>query len=181
MSARPPLPSAAASVALDAQIDALATLDLADLRVRWRKLMRTAPPEHLPRFLLIRVLAYKLQARALGDLDPETARYLADVERERVRQRVAGHKRRPKDPPPVPPVPASRGHRPGTLLMREHAGKMHAVTVVADGYAWNGATHKSLSEIARLITGTRWNGPRFFGLREGSLKRAGVVGEGKAS
>jgi hypothetical protein len=58
---------------------------------------------------------------------------------------------------------------------------MHTVTVAPDGYAWKGTTYKSLSEIARLITGTRWNGPRFFGLREGSPTRAGAAEEGRAS
>lgn len=180
MSAHPPLSPVATSASLEAQIEAFSALNLPDLRVRWRKLMRTAPPEHLPRFLIIRVLAYKLQARVLGDIDPETARYLTRVEQERVRRRSAGHKGRPKDPPPVPAVPAPRGHRPGTLLMREHAGEMHTVTVVTDGFAWNGTTYKSLSEIARQITGTRWNGPRFFGLRDGSPTRVASARDDRA-
>jgi hypothetical protein len=56
--------------------------------------------------------------------------------------------------------------KPGTLLAREHHGRVYRVTVSAEGFAWNGAVYQSLSEIARLITGTRWNGPRFFGLRD---------------
>lgn len=150
---------------LDRELDELTHLDLQDLRGRWRKLMRTAPPDHLPRSLLLRVLAYKLQARAFGDLDPETVRYLAQIERDRVRRRAAGQ-RPSKKPPPIPPVPAARGLKPGSLLVREHAGRMHTVTVMSDGFSWEGSTYTSLSEVARAITGTRWNGPRFFGLRD---------------
>jgi hypothetical protein len=63
--------------------------------------------------------------------------------------------------------------KPGALLVREHAGVQHRVTVVEAGFAWNGATYKSLSEIARAITGTNWNGPRFFGLRDRTSTRRG--------
>ena len=74
------------------------------------------------------------------------------------------------------PVGARRGKqsrsvsitRPGTVLVREWQGRSHQVTVLADGYAWNGQRHPSLSRIAQAITGTKWNGPRFFGLREAS-------------
>jgi hypothetical protein len=61
---------------------------------------------------------------------------------------------------------ASSMTRPGTILVREWQGTTHHVTIVADGYIWNGRTHASLSSITRAITGTKWNGPRFFGLRE---------------
>src|SRR4051794_30805701 len=162
-----PLPTtpAHAGVDLAAEIEALSRLDRHGLRGRWRKLMRSSPPEHLGRALLLRLLAYKLQVRTYGELDRETARYLERIERERVRRRRAGEGR-PKAPPPIPPVPASRSLKPGTLLAREHEGRLHRVTVMADGFAWNGTVYPSLSEIARLITGTRWNGPRFFGLRD---------------
>src|SRR6478735_5021455 len=102
--------------------------------------MRKAAPEHLSRSLLVRILAYKIQARVLGELDRETTRYLDRVANEQARRRRAGERRPPKAPPPVPPVPVS--------------------------FSWNGTIHTSLSEIARRITGTRWNGPRFFGLRD---------------
>jgi len=118
-----PLPTtpADAGVDLTAEIEALSRLDRHGLRVRWRTLMRSPPSEHLGRALLLRLLAYKLQARAYGDLDRETARYLAQIERERVRRRRAGEGR-PKAPPPIPPVPASRVLKPGTLLVREYGG-----------------------------------------------------------
>jgi hypothetical protein len=177
MRSRAVLSVASPASPLEDELDGLTRLDLPDLRVRWRKLMRTAPPDHLPRSFLVRVLAYKLQARALGDLDPETARYLAGIERERVRRRTA-HEKRAKAPPPVPPVPARVGLKPGAMLIREHAGQTHTVTIVPDGFAWNGGTYTSLSEIARQITGTRWNGPRFFGLRDKAAHPTRSEGQG---
>jgi hypothetical protein len=66
----------------------------------------------------------------------------------------------------VPPVEEVRGLKPGTLLVREHEGVLHRVTVQAKGFAWNCQSFRSLSDVARAITGTRWNGPRFFGLRQ---------------
>ena len=130
----------------------------------WRKRLRSAPPA-LPRPLLMRVLAYRLQARAHGDLDPESGRTLDRIAREGARRRRAGEAR-PKAVPPVAAVPRQTGLKPGTVLMREYEGEAHHVTVVEGGFAWRGTTFASLSEIARAITGTRWNGPRFFGLRE---------------
>jgi len=148
------------------EIRALSALDLHGLRLRWRQLLRSRPPEHLSRGLLLRLLAYKIQARVLGDLDRETIRYLDRVAQEQARRRRREPGRRTKAPPPVPPVPVRRRLKEGTLLAREFGGTMHTVTVVSDGFAWEGATYTSLSEIARLITGTRWSGPRFFGLRD---------------
>ncbi len=150
---------------LQSEIEALGRLDLHELRLRWRQHLRTKPPADLSRALLLRVLAYRLQARMFGDLDRDTVRYLDRIARESARCRAAGQGGRGKAPPPIPPVPGHRGLKPGTLLVREFEGRMHTATVVVGGFAWNGATYRSLSEIARLITGTRWNGPRFFGLR----------------
>src|ERR1700712_581786 len=148
------------------EIAALAKLDLAALRSRWRQRLRRAPPPQLARALLLRVLAYRLQAKQLGDLDRETARMLDRLARERLRRRAANERsRRPKAAPVIPPAPGP-GLRPGTLLVREHAGQVHTVTVMADGFAWAGSPYTSLSEVARAITGTRWNGRRFFGLRD---------------
>jgi hypothetical protein len=146
---------------------ALQALDLHELRVRWRKLMRSAPPD-LPRYILLRVIAYRLQVRVHGDLDAETQRFLRRINRERLKRKEAEEaaKRKPKAPPPVPPVSGHRGLKPGTVFAREFGGSLHKVSVVKGGLSWNGEVYASLSEIARLITGTRWNGPRFFGLRE---------------
>ena len=162
-----PLPTTPAHVGVDlaAEIDAPGRLDLHGLRVRWRKLLRTTPPAHLTRAPLLRILAYKLQAGVHGELDRETARYLDRIAKGRMRRRRAGAGK-PKAPPPIPPAPATRSLKPGTLLAREYEGHLHRVTVMAEGFAWNGAVYTSLSEIARAITGTRWNGPRFFGLRD---------------
>ena len=159
----PASPSQSSADDLTAEIEALSSLDRHDLRVRWRKLLRTTPPAHLSRSLLLRILVYRIQARIHGDLDRETARYLDGIAKERARRRAAGQRSKASQ---VPPAPLDRGLKSGTLLVREHEGQVHTVTVVPGGFAWSGTTYKSLSEIARAITGTRWNGPRFFGLRE---------------
>ncbi len=119
----------------------------------WRQRLRGTPPT-LPRPLFLRLLAYRLQARAFGDLDPDTARTLDRIAREGARRRRAGEAR-PKAVPPIAAVPRQRGLKPGTVLMREHAGAVHHVMAVEGGYAWNGKTFTNLSEIARAITGTR--------------------------
>ncbi|WP_240540037.1 DUF2924 domain-containing protein [Salinarimonas soli] len=137
-------------------MSALGDLDLHALRVRWRKLFRKEAPGHLTRSLLLRILAYRVQANAFGDLDRETLRFLDRI----ARGRRAG------EATPVPPVAETRTLKAGSQLVREHDGVMHRVTVVEGGYAWEGTTYGSLSEVARAITGTRWNGPRFFGLRD---------------
>jgi hypothetical protein len=181
------LPEEADANRLAEHLNELGRLDLHGLRVRWRKLTRT-PPTDLPRYLLVRLIAYRLQARLHGDLDAETVRYLRRINRERLRRRDSGAGRRnPKAPPPIPPVPSHRGLKPGTVFAREFGGTMHKVTVVADGFSWKGVSYSSLSEIARLITGTRWNGPRFFGLREREIKaqqmpeQQGTDQQGRAS
>jgi hypothetical protein len=161
---------------LAAVLQELPDLDIQALRARWRKLLRSAPPDHLSRPLVLRLLAYKLQARVYGDLDRETARYLEQIERARLEQRKREDASQRKAVPSVPPVPVSRGLKPGTLLAREYGGQMHRVKAGPDGFVWNGVTYASLSEIARLITGTKWNGPRFFGLRDKPAK-AGMSSE----
>lgn len=148
---------------LDVEIAHLRDLDVRDLQARWRNTFRRAPPPHLPRHLLFRVLAYRLQADRLGDLDSESRRLLDDAGApEEVGKRTANASRLISDV------------RPGTMLAREWNGRMHRVAVLADGFAWNGKTYPSLSKIAQAITGTRWNGPRFFGLRDKPSKEAGA-------
>jgi hypothetical protein len=156
---------------LAAEIQTLKQLDRPGLRLRWRKRFRKPAPEHLPRWLLFRILAYRVQADVLGDLDRGTVRYLEEVAAERERRRAAGEQRSSKKPPPVPPVPSRRSLKPGTVLVREHNKAMHHVMVVQDGFSWNGATYRTLSQVAFAITGTNWNGPRFFGLRPASKAR----------
>lgn len=159
-------PIALGSDAVSIEIASLNDLDLDALRVRWRKLFRATAPPHLPRYLLLRMVAYRIQANAYGDLDRDTVRFLDRIARAREARRVAGGKPSSKAVPPVPPALERGSLKPGTLLVREHAGTMHRATVVAEGFSWNGSTYRSLSEVARAITGTNWNGPRFFGLRE---------------
>jgi hypothetical protein len=141
------------------ELAALPQLSLHELRVRWRKLHRTTPPPHLTRPLLLRMVAYKLQANALGDLDRETARFL-----DRVAQKLTKGARQKGL---VPPVSEKGMLKAGAVLVREHDGALHRVTVLEAGFSWQDRTYRSLSEVARAITGTNWNGPRFFGLRDG--------------
>ena len=139
---------------LDIEIAQLRDLDVGELRIRWQNAFGRPPPPRLPRHLLFRVLAYRLQADQLGDLDAENQRLLdRSVSPEDAGQRAVVLGRRNAD------------LRPGTMLGREWYGHMHRVTVLTDGFSWNGNTYPSLSKAAFAITGTRWNGPKFFGLR----------------
>jgi hypothetical protein len=111
------------------------------------------------------MLAYHLQAEAMGGLDARTERYL-----ERMDQTSS--------PAAAAPLVQAfeqqqRKPAPGTVLTREWNGQHHRVMVLDDGFAWDGRTFRSLSEIAKAITGTKWNGPRFFGLRD--KKHAGAA------
>jgi Protein of unknown function (DUF2924) len=151
---------------VEAEIARLRDLDLAALRVEWRKLMRSEPPAFMKRDLLLRGLAYQLQVRAFGGLDRDSTRLL---------DRLA----RADNPGAVLASMRQRRLKPGTLLVREWGGEIHRVIVAEHGFLWREQTYESLSVIARMITGTRWNGPRFFGLREhraGERKEAGQNG-----
>jgi hypothetical protein len=145
------------------ELQRLRELETYDLQVRWRRVFGRSAPRHLPKHLLLRILAYKLQADAFGDLDRGTVRLLEQIARDTAKAKTKGDGLSKV----VPPVEETRGLKPGTLLVREHEGVLHRVTVQAKGFAWNGQSFRSLSEVARAITGTRWNGPRFFGLRQG--------------
>jgi hypothetical protein len=140
---------------LGVEIARLRDLDVRELRARWHTVLGRRAPPHLPRHLLFRVLVYRLQADRMGDLDGESQRLLdRSTSPEDAGRRAADSIRR------------ITNLRPGTVLGREWAGWMHRVAVLADGFAWNGKTYPSLSKIAFAITGTRWNGPKFFGLRD---------------
>ena len=165
---------------IGAVLAALEDLDLHELRMRWRNVFRSMAPAHLPRSLLLRIVAYKIQANAFGDLDRETARYLDGIARDYERRRSADGRRSSKNPPPIPRVPDRQGLKPGTMLAREHGGVLYRVIVGEGGFSWNGASYKSLSEVARAITGTNWNGPRFFGLRNSKAAQHSVAGPGEA-
>jgi Protein of unknown function (DUF2924) len=143
---------------LEHEIAQLRDLDLSGLRARWKGMFRRLPPAHLPRHLLFAVLAYRVQADELGDLDPATARLLKQITANGGGDATAR-------------LTARFNHRmtdakPGTILTRQWNAQTHRVMVVEEGFAWNGKTYDSLSKVAFAITGTKWNGPRFFGLRD---------------
>ena len=135
------------------QIAALKTMPAPDLQARWRELFDTEPPRRNRGYLVSRI-AYRLQELEHGGLAPATIARLEglgeslDGGDEKVR------KRRVDDRPVA-----------GTRLIREYQGVEHCVTVLVDGFEYQGRPYRSLSAIARAITGTRWNGPLFFGLR----------------
>jgi hypothetical protein len=142
------------------EIAHLRSLDLIGLQSRWQSVMGRPAPEHLPKHLLFGILAYRIQADALGDLDAATVQLLkraATVESlDQVLSLVAVQDRK------------MQGVVLGTVLTREWNGQHYRVTVVEGGFAFEGKTFESLSKIAFAITGTNWNGPRFFGLRAGN-------------
>ena len=131
-------------------------LDLKGLRARWQSVFQRPPPLHLPRHLLFAVLAFRNQADRHGDLDHETRKFL-----DRTNANQSGLADGLKN------LDRKRTElTPGTVLVREWDQQSHRVMVLADGFAWNGQTYDSLTKVAFAITGTRWNGPRFFGLRD---------------
>ena len=136
------------------ELGRLEALDFATLKARWRSVTGRAAPAGVHKSLLLKLLGYRIQADALGDLDPDTARFLDRVASD---QKLAKAK--------TLPLPDKVRAGQGAIFIREWEGVTHHVMHMADGYAWNGATYRSLSEVARAITGVRWNGPRFFGLR----------------
>jgi Protein of unknown function (DUF2924) len=160
---------------LDAEIAALANCDLEALRLQWRNQMGGHVPAHLPRWLLLRLLAYRLQAAALGDLDKSALRLL--------RQPKCEGPEGPDGRPFEARAPVTREGvdlQSGALLVREWNGKPERVMILDKGFAWNGGTYRSLSQIAKAMTGTNWNGHRFFGLRRsGDQQRAAATGEGE--
>lgn len=145
--------------AMEVEIARLRDLDLVDLKARWVAVFGRQPPAHLPRHLLFRMLAYRLQVDRFGDLDSASKRLLDGT----ASPEAAGKEA-------IDAAQVSASVRPGTILAREWQGRMQRVAVLANGFAWNGKTYPSLSKAAFAITGTRWNGPRFFGLREKARK-----------
>jgi hypothetical protein len=136
----------------------LRILDLKGLRARWQGTFRKPAPVHLSRHLLLGILAYRVQAEALGDLDAGAIRLLNEVG---VARRGTDLARLAAD------FQMRRAElKPGTVLTREWNGRCQRVMVVDAGFDWMGKTYDSLSKVASAITGTKWNGPRFFGLRD---------------
>jgi hypothetical protein len=147
---RPPAKSA--DPAIEAELDRLSVMPIAQLRVRYRELFRDDPPKAFGPDLLRRSVAHQIQERAYGGLSRSTQRLLD--------QMMNAFSAKPNGKVVLP-----RRIKPGSVLVREWKGRSYRVMVLADGFAYDGNTFSNLSEIAVLITGTRWNGPRFFGLR----------------
>lgn len=139
----------------DARTGDLSGLSVAELATLWKRHLTERVPDHLPRSLLAAFLAYRLQVEQHGGLSKKAVAYLKGIETDL----RAGRN-------PETPYVQSNQLKVGTQLAREHDGNMHRVMVMEDGYAWSGRTFSSLSAVARAITGTNWNGHRFFGLQE---------------
>ena len=143
-----------------ARLATLKAMSVRDLKAEWEKLIGSAAPNNSRNFLEIRI-AYRIQELTYGGADRETRRML-DLLADEV-EGLARRKNQISDP---------RNPVTGTRLIREWDGVEHTVIVLKDGFDWQGRKFKSLSAVARAITGTRWNGYRFFGLRERKREEA---------
>ena len=152
------------AIAVAKALARLSALTIFELRGEWRRLHRTPPPVRLSRDLLTPGISYKLQERAYGGLSMATARKLEQAAVDPLSRGAAK---------PTPSVSL----RPGTRLVREWRGVTHTALIHADGIEWHGQRYRSLSLVARKITGARWSGPRFFGLRR-QLDSHSRAGEG---
>lgn len=157
--------SAAPDPAVEAELDRLPSMPIAQLRLRYSELFRADPPKAFGPDLLRRSIAHRIQEKAYGGLPRETRQLLDRL----VKTAIAKPNGRLELP---------RRIKPGSELIRTWKKKSHRVMVMADGFAYDGKTFGSLSEIASEITGTNWNGPRFFGLRPTASKE---VGDGESA
>jgi hypothetical protein len=149
---------------IEDEIVHLRGLDLKGLRARWQSVLQRPAPDHLPRHLLFAIIAYRIQADRAGDLDHETRQLL-----DRTGAKESGTAMSAR----LINFDQKRTElMPGTVLVREWDRQSQRVMVMSDGFAWNGQTYDSLSKVAFAITGTNWNGPRFFGLRDKSDRLA---------
>ena len=143
---------------IEDEIAHLRGLDLKGLRARWQSVFQRPAPAHLPRHLLFAIIAYRIQADRLGDLDHETKQVLDRTDAKSTGATMSAR---------LVSFDQKRTElTPGTVLVREWDRHSQRVMVMPDGFAWNGQTYDSLSKVAFAITGTKWNGPRFFGLRD---------------
>jgi Protein of unknown function (DUF2924) len=149
---------ASTKTSIEGEIAHLRGLDLKGLRSRWQSVFQRLPPDHLPRHLLFAIIAYRVQADRLGDLDHETKQVLDRTDAKdtgtTMSTRLINFDQKQTE------------LTPGTVLVREWDRRSQRVMVMADGFARNGRTYDSLSKVAFAITGTKWNGPRFFGMRD---------------
>ena len=138
---------------LQERLEQLAKLGAPELRAEWTSVFGRPAPRRVSRDILLRGIAYRLQEKMYGGLKPATVKRL---------KRLAAELRGGGAVTPAPAPAASL--RPGVRLLREWNGETHTVEVLQDGFAWHGAQYRSLSAIARAITGAQWSGPKFFGL-----------------
>ncbi len=150
---------------LPERISELETLSTTELRARWEQAIKCSVPKRASRDLLRRALAYHMQEQTEGGLSKSTRRRLAKL------AGLNGENRAPISPPIL-------RLKPGSRLIREWHGVTHSVTVLGDGFDWRGTRYDSLSQIARAITGARWSGPLFFGLRK-TVSRAKEAANGR--
>ena len=148
--------------AISGTLASLRSLPIRELKQQWRSLYNSEPPHRVSRELLTRAVAYRVQEQSLGGLKPSTCRLL---------ERLASDARSGRPLKLSPCAPASAG----TVLMRDWQGITHEVKVLDRGVLYKRKRYRSLSEVARLITGARWSGPLFFGLRS---KRQGETSRG---
>ena len=141
---------ARSKIDIDAELASIADMNVDDLRALWRKRRACAPPPALTKDLIARVLAGSVQVEAIGE-PARVRKILASVGSAST------------------PLPGRRV-KPGSVIMREYEGTVHEVTVLPDGFLWQGKSWPSLSAIAFEITGTKWNGPRFFGVGQPKQK-----------
>ena len=151
------------AVSLSYRLTELEGLSAAELRSRLQEAFSRRPPKHMSRDLLLRAQAYHLQEQAEGGLSKAALKRLAYLARSGTDQ-----------PPPL----AGLRLKPGTCLVREWRGEVHHVTVLDDGFDYRGVRYGSLSQIARIVTGTRWSGPLFFGLRKRAARGEEAAHEG---
>jgi hypothetical protein len=142
-------------VQIDEQIAAIEALSLESLRRRWRKHFRRDPPAGLPPKMIREAFIYALQESAFGGLSQAVRRRL-----DRLAQKIEEN--------PEAQLVNDANLQPGSRLVRDWRGKQYEVEILENGFAFEGRVYSSLSEIARLITGARWSGPRFFGTNKAS-------------
>jgi len=142
---------------LASEIASLSKLGIDELRERWKAMFGKAPLRDISRSFLTRAIAYRLQEKAFGGLKPSTRRLLAEFSHERTNGSALA-------------AAPSRIVQPGAVLLREWRGISHQVSVLEKGFRFRGKRYRSLSELAREITGTRWSGPLFFGLKRSQEK-----------
>lgn len=156
-------PKKPADPAVEAELDRLPTAPIVELRKRYREVLRSDPPKAFGPDLLRRSIAHRIQEKAYGGLSGPTKRLLDQL--------VKAIAAKPNGRLEVP-----RRIKPGSELVRTWKGKTYRVVVRPDGFAYDGKIYAGLSEIASLIAGSNWNGPRFFGLRS-KLKKGATDGK----